>query len=474
MFRHSPCGSALLVLAGLLWTCTPRPELSYPLAPLGDASELAVYLVAPAATQTRLQASLTGVWALHGDGRQLPLDMRTASVVVAEDGVVRRLATARLPAGEYTGLSFLVGKAALKADHGSPVDLVAPEQPSMVSLPFALTRGGALVLEASLLSERSLAADVRFEPQWTLSRPPQPLVPMAMLCTTRRDATLSVVDTHRARVAALIPTGRGPLGAAVDATLSRAYVALSDDDAVQVLDLANLREVQRFSLRGGDSPVEVAVTPDGTTLLVVNARSRTVSFVDAQTGSELERVPTGEEPVALVVDANRRRAYVLNFRSSNLTIIDLANRAVTGTVATGQNPWRAALSRDGKNLFVLHHGTPELWVLDLPGAAVRTRIRAGFNQQAIAIHQHHDLAYVASSDQALIEVYSSASALPVDTLSIPAPAGYLLPDPSQGLLWLTLPSRHSVAAFDLSNHRLRAEVEVGDEPYALTLVGSRR
>jgi len=67
---------------------------------------------------------------------------------------------------------------------------------------------------------------------------------------------------------------------ALDQRTKRAYVALSGEDEVDVIDVANGEVVDRIKLSGGDRPRELALTPDGRTLLVVNTGSNTVSIID--------------------------------------------------------------------------------------------------------------------------------------------------------------------------------------------------
>ena len=127
-------------------------------------------------------------------------------------------------------------------------------------------------------------------------------------------------------------------------------MALSGDDQVAVVDLATGLELTRVRLSAGDRPRELALTPDGRTLVVVNSGSSTVSFVDPPSAAEGTRVSTGQEPAALLLDRQGRRAYVLNRQSNTITILDTVNRVVVGTLSTEAEPLRAQLNRAGPAL----------------------------------------------------------------------------------------------------------------------------
>src|SRR4030042_3288292 len=56
----------------------------------------------------------------------------------------------------------------------------------------------------------------------------------------------------------------------------------------------------------------IALTPDGSTLLVVNPDSNSLSLVDTATRSLLAEIPVGLDPRTVAVDDAGNRAYVAN------------------------------------------------------------------------------------------------------------------------------------------------------------------
>src|SRR5580692_2750584 len=103
-----------------------------------------------------------------------------------------------------------------------------------------------------------------------------------------------------------IEVGRHPSALAVQGT--RLYVTLAGSDRVAVVD-TKLRKVARYlhdaapgAPPEGSTPNAVALTPDGTRLLVAEADNNAVAVFDVVTGKLLGRVPTDWYPTAVAED----------------------------------------------------------------------------------------------------------------------------------------------------------------------------
>ena len=94
--------------------------------------------------------------------------------------------------------------------------------------------------------------------------------------TNRLDDSLSVVDTASRRVVATVPVGDEPHGVRTDSSGKTIYVLNTSSDDISVIDAATLQERKR--LAASRSPWALALSPDGSRLLVTNALSRFVKF----------------------------------------------------------------------------------------------------------------------------------------------------------------------------------------------------
>lgn len=465
---------APLALAMVLGGCLVRARPSTVLPPLGDEGEVRVYLQPLPEGAPRLAFSLSGLALARADGTPAPLDLVLADVSPAAGATQHLLATGRVPAGAYDGLRVQLRRATLATEEGV-ADLLVPKDPVHLAFQLQVVRGRAATIQLTLRPGQGSDNDFDFAGAFDarVLAPAGSLAQASGYCTTPDLASLSVFERRSRQVTAVVPTGREPRGIAVDPLSLRAYVALAGEDQVQVLDLSTGEDLRRIQLRAGDEPTEVALTPDGRTLVVTNRRSNTAAFLDVDSGLAVDRVATAEQPEALLLDAGGRRAYLLNRRSNELTVIDVGNRAVVARVPTDPEPVRAQLNRIGDRLYLIHRGSPYMTVLAVPALTQASRIFVGLGASALKVDPRTNLVYVAHADSDRIQVFDPSSLLPVDAIAVPGPVGYLGLDPAHNALLALIPSRRLLAFVDLASRRMVSSLEVAAEPYQVVVTGGR-
>lgn len=463
----------VLPLLAALAACQAHGRAAPALGALGDEGEVLVYLRPLPPEAERLSFEVAAISAVGADGADAPLQLRVGAVVARTRAAGDRLvAWGRLPPGRYDGIAVRVEKAALAGEDGRAA-LVVPAEPALASLSFTVAAGSATVVALSLRYPHTVEQSFRFEPTFAAAVPERADPADVALCANAGSADVTVVDRRARRVSGVLPTGGSPRAVAVDRAARRVYVAAAASDDVDVLDLAAAVRVGRVRLAPGDRPSDLALSPDGRTLVVANRGSSTASFVDTTTLAEVQRVPTGDEPASLVLDREGRRAYVLARRSSTITVLDVPNRAVVATTGTDAEPLRAALDAAGRRLYVVHAGSSHLTVLSVPDLAPAGRIFVGLGASTVLVDPRTDLVYVGRSDDRRIDVFEPSSLSPLTTVDVPAPVGLLAIDGVENTLWALLPEARSLAVLDLTSRALLGIVDVGDAPAALALTGAR-
>jgi YVTN family beta-propeller protein len=133
-----------------------------------------------------------------------------------------------------------------------------------------------------------------------------------------------------------------------------AYIANSASNTVTVLDLVYLR-IDR-TLRVGDNPTAIALSPTRREAYILNTQSPTqngsISVIDTEQNQVVATIPVHRTPLALSVDPTGRRAYVANSASNTISILDLDTRRPLAAIPTGPNPTSALISPDGRTLLV--------------------------------------------------------------------------------------------------------------------------
>ncbi len=461
---------ALLFASLLLCSCQAKPSLVKPR--LEGEGQVFVYLKSLAQEADRLSFRLEEVSAVRGDGSAVPVALHLGRIIGKELKRDRLLASGNLPPGQYQGFRFRVSGATLQGEEGVAALPLADDKP-MTSIPFTIARRKAQVVSLKFRYKESLPGGIRFSPIFDAEVPGKLATGLIGLATGRGANTVTVFDKVTGKVAAIVPTGTSPAGIVVNPSLRRAYVALSGDDAVEAIDLLGTDVISRGPLTIGDRPEELAITPDGKTLLTANTGSNTVSVVEAASLVETRRIRVGNGPQSILIDRAGRRAYVFNTLSNTVSVIDLRVLEVAATIATEGGAVRGEFNRAGTRLYVLQRYSPYLNVYDTTTLSIVRRVYVGSGGTALKVDSRTDLVYLARRGTGEIAIYDPFSFLPIDAYRAGADAAYLTIDGEGNNLCVVLPGTNSVRMIRLIGKAIATEVEVPEDPFRVTLMGER-
>lgn len=467
--------TAALLMCGLaLAACQARaPRVMAPPLAGTDEGELYVYLQPLPAGFERLELTLASVAAVGEGGAEMPLEVGTRAVSGRNAPRDQRLlATGVVPAGAYQALLLHVVRATLGAGDGA-ADLLVPEEPIRVEIPFAVRARGGRVLWVSIRPSAAGAGQYRFDAALT-AEPARAAASdvVSYAALPARDAVIAF-DKRARQVFGLLHAAGEPRGIAIDGEGRRAYVALSGADEVVVFDSAAGEEVARIPLRPADAPLDLALVDDGRTLVALNAGSRSVAFLETDARLEVARVPVGDGATALVPNRTRTRVFVLTARPATITVLDVASRSTVLTAALEAEPVWVDGDRDGRRLYVAERGSPFLSVLTLPDLAPAGRVFIGLGVTYVKVDPRTDLVYLSRADASWLDVLDPLSQMVLDRIDLPGPAAAVHLDDAQNALFATIPSLAAIAVVDLTSQRLLGLVRTGSPPEDVAFPGER-
>jgi YVTN family beta-propeller protein len=430
-----------------------------------------VYLQPLPSEAARLSFSLASLTAVAASGVEHSVALNLRDVEAASAGRQRLLASGRLPAGTYTRLTLILRRASVKGRES--VSLAVPDTPTPIDVPFSVAPKRSPVVWLTLKYAESMGVGGVFTPVFLAVTPSNPIGEHSAFVTNSRSDTVTVIDTNLSQVTGMIETCSGPAGMALDQLRRRLYVACAGDDEIQVIDVATDEVIERTRVSPGDRPRELALTPDGATLLVVNNGSDSVSLFDALSLARGERINVGGGPQSLVVEASGRRAFVFNSLSGSVSIVDIQNRTLAGTISTEAAPLRGVLNRRGDRLFVIHERSPYMTVLDPRQLTLvaRARLRVGIN--AIAIDPVRDLVCVGGDSDTAIDFYDPNALLPIYSMKTPDGVFFLGIDGVDNRVYVVSRKARSVAVGQLASRKITSEIDVGEDPYWVAVMGAK-
>ena len=135
------------------------------------------------------------------------------------------------------------------------------------------------------------------------------------------------------------------------------------------------------------SPIALALTRDGSRLLVANQTSGSVSLVDPRAGRVIREVATGDRPAGVAVSADGKRGVVAHWYGYDLAVLDLEGDRleVIGRVEVGPEPRGVVIAADGRTGYVAVGVKDEVVRFDLIDRAVTGRVAVGREPRGLAL-----------------------------------------------------------------------------------------
>jgi YVTN family beta-propeller protein len=289
------------------------------------------------------------------------------------------------------------------------------------------------------------------------------------------------------------------------------FVLNSLDANVSVINPLTWTETKRIAT--GKEPHHIYLTPDEKSVIVANALSDTLTFIDPKTAevqrvipgildpyqlrfspdmkwfvtaanrlnhidiyrwdgsniSLVKRVATGKTPSHLWIDSKSTTVYSTMQDSDELIALDLATQTIKWRTATGSIPADVYGSADDKLILVGLTGGDTVEVFDVSGKQpLRTRvIKTGAG--AHAFRALGDGRHVLVSNR----VANSISKIDLQTLNVvdsyPAPGGPDCMDVSRDGKFIYVTSRwaRKLTVIDVASRKVVRQVNVGKSPHGV-------
>ena len=219
-------------------------------------------------------------------------------------------------------------------------------------------------------------------------------------------------------------------GLATNTAATRLYAGGGEGGNVYVydIDLANGQLVPQDPIATPTWAGGVALSPDDSTLYVLDNDSRYFEAYDLATSDRVARVDVGRKPYDIRVDATRGLAYISLWWDAKVVFLDLDQYKVADSVPVGKNPQAMVMSLDAKKLYVTCTDEDDLEVIDLDSHAVVQRgsvglepaLPRGVSPSHVTLSPDGQRLLVTAAGLNAVEVYDSATLQQVGAI----PAAY--------------------------------------------------
>jgi DNA-binding beta-propeller fold protein YncE len=135
----------------------------------------------------------------------------------------------------------------------------------------------------------------------------------------------------------VIPVGKGPEGFDVTPDGKELWAATSRDGGVSVINIANKRVTNTFSVQTKRSN-RLRFTPDGRLALITDLDAGDLLVLDRATRKELKRMNLGHQTAGILISRDSSHAYVAVTADNNVAVINLKTLELEARIQTGTGP----------------------------------------------------------------------------------------------------------------------------------------
>lgn len=219
------------------------------------------------------------------------------------------------------------------------------------------------------------------------------------------------------------------------------FTPVADDDCgrgswdgsyVYKIDVATLRIVGVIPT--GAVPKYLAVSPDGSRLVVSNWCGFDVTVVDTATDRVLGAVDVGRHPRGLAITNDSRYAFVAVMGEARIDVVDLTTRRIVHSIraAAGPTPRHLLLSPDGRYLYATNNTFDTVRKIDLATDSVVGIAVTGDETRSMALADDGASLYVVNyRDGTVSKVRTSDMAVLQTVYSGVHPVGVTYDPPSR-------------------------------------------
>jgi YVTN family beta-propeller protein len=318
-------------------------------------------------------------------------------------------------------------------------------------------------------------------PAFVACRRPAPLTPYTAYVVNHQSATLAAVNLANFHVTASLAVAPDPERILVRPGARQLYV-VSENGKISVVAFPPLRLVTTLDV--GSSAKDLAFSPNGRAAYVLDPADHEVVFLDCQGGPG--NSPERGTPKAtfrlrlagrlsdLALSPDGKTLLAAATSPDQITFISTETRQPLGTVEVGQSPGPMVILPDNSKVFVADTGEEKISAAALAARKLLSHIEIGARPSALLLKPDGGEIFVlaaASSTLVIADAFHDnvEQTFPLGREPV---AGVFLRDMS--VLYIANAGDGSVLALDAPNRQVLASVHVGMEPWALALTPDER
>ena len=297
-----------------------------------------------------------------------------------------------------------------------------------------------------------------------------PVQATVVVVLNSRDATVSLIDQDTYKVIDTFSVGKEPHHLMATPDNKSLIVANATSDELVFLDPAT-GEIQR-RVKDIADPYQIGFSPDQKWFVANALRLDRVDIYryDGKDMKLAKRVPLPKLPSHMAFTADSSTVFITQQGSDEISAIDLATQTVKWTMPVGKLPAGITLTPDDKYLMVGIMGSDVVEVIDWRTQKVVKRIKAGAGTHNFHPKSDGRHMFVSNRVSNTINLIDMITLENVGTINVPGGPDCMELTADGKTLWVTLRWIKKVAVIDVATRKVIKLIPVGRSPHGVYFI----
>jgi len=246
-----------------------------------------------------------------------------------------------------------------------------------------------------------------------------------------------------------------------------AYIANLIDGTVSVIDIAT--NVVPATIKVGQQPVCVSLSPDGNRAYVTNQRDNTVSVIDTKSNIVISTIPVNYYPLGIAVSPDNSKVYVVNHNIGNISVINTASNTVVANILESSDIWDVRVSPDGNKLYATDYSSNTVTVININTGATITKIPMGPFPLELSFTPDGSRLYVTNTKSNIVSVVNTSTNAVVANIVVGLNPKGIAVTPDGKSVYVSNYSDGTVSVISTTSNIVIATIAVGTNPYGVSV-----
>jgi PQQ-dependent catabolism-associated beta-propeller protein len=290
-----------------------------------------------------------------------------------------------------------------------------------------------------------------------------------LFVTNEKSDTVSVIDSRTGELETTLEIGQRPRGIGLSPDHKTLYVALSEENAIGVVDVASLKLLKK--LNAGEDPETFDVHPNGN-LYLSNEDDAKATVINPESGEIIEEIRVGLEPEGVAVSPDGSIVMVTSESTNMVHVIDTNAHKVVANILVAARPRGLAFNKDGSHAYVSSEIGNEIAIIDTKTMKIIKKATVDINKSkpmAIRLSPDDKTLYLTTGRAAKVAIMDA------DTLELKGSVAVgkrvwgaeLSRDGST--LFTANGVSNTISVVDTASQKTVKEIEVGKGPWGVAL-----